>query len=141
MSVRSFLDTNILVYTDDHDSPEKQAIALDLFDRARLEHFGVLSTQVLQEYFVAATKKLGVPAEVARRKLELFSRLDLVAIDQPDILGAIDLHRLHGISFWDSLIVWAAKQAACGVLLSEDLQHGWVVDGLRIENPFRGATT
>jgi predicted nucleic acid-binding protein len=47
------------------------------------------------------------------------------------------LHRLHGISFWDALIVKAAKQAACGVLLSEDLQHGWTVDGLKIENPFR----
>jgi len=57
-----------------------------------------LSTQVVQEYFVAATKKLGVPAEVAHRKVELFSWLDLVAIAQPDILGAIDLHRLHGIS-------------------------------------------
>ena len=136
MSVRSFLDTNILVYTDDHDSPAKQSIALDLYERARIEGFGVLSTQVLQEYFVAATRKLGVEAELARRKVELFSRLDLVAIAQPDILGAIDLHRLHSIGFWDALIVRAAKRAACGVLFSEDLQHGWVVDGLRVVNPF-----
>ena len=137
MSVRSFLDTNVLAYTDDHDSPEKQAIALDLFERARVEHFGVISTQVLQEYFVAATRKLSVPAEIARRKLELFGRLDLVAIAQPDILGAIDLHRLHGMSFWDALTVRAATRAACGVLYTEDLQHGWTVDGLRVENPFR----
>ena len=72
--------------------------------------------------------------ELAER---LFGRLDLIAIAQPDILGAIDLHRLHGIAFWDALIVRAAKRAACRVLLSEDLQHGWSVDGLRVVNPFR----
>lgn len=137
MIVRSFLDTNILVYTDDHDAPDKQTVALDLFERARLDRFGVISTQVLQEYFVAVTRKLGVEAAIARRKVELFGHLDTVAIGQTDILGAIDLHRLHGIGFWDALIVRAAKQAACGVLYSEDLQDGWVVDGIRVKNPFK----
>ena len=137
MTVRSFLDTNILVYTDDHDAPEKQRVALDLFEQVRLDRSGVISTQVLQEYLVAVTRKLGVDAAIARRKVELFSRLNLVEIAQPDILGAIDLHRLQSIGFWDALIVRAAKRAACGVLYSEDLQDGWVVDGVRIENPFR----
>lgn len=137
MTVRSFLDTPVLVYTDDHDAPEKQRVALDLLERSRLERFGVISTQVLQEYFVAVTKKLGVDAGIARQKVELFGRLDTVVIGEPDILSAIDLHRLHAITFWDALIVRAAKRAMCGVLYSEDLQDGWVVDGLRVENPFR----
>lgn len=137
MGVRSFLDTNVLVYTDDHDSPEKQAVALDLFERVRQEHSGVLSTQVLQEYFVAATRKLGVDAAIARRKLELFGRLDLVEISRTDILGAIDIHRLHGIGFWDALIVRAAIRANCGVLYTEDLQHCLEIDGLKVENPFK----
>jgi predicted nucleic acid-binding protein len=137
MNVRSFLDTNILVYADDHDAPEKQAVATELLERARLGRWGVLSTQVLQEYFVAATRKLDVPVEIARRKVELLSRLDLVLIDLPDILGAIDIQRLYGFGFWDALVVRAAKEAGCTALLTEDLQHGQRIDGLEIVNPFR----
>ncbi|MBI4513847.1 MAG: PIN domain-containing protein [Gemmatimonadetes bacterium] len=136
MSVRSFLDSNVLVYTDDRDAPEKQARAMRLVERARGEGWGVLSTQVLQEYFVAATRKLGVPPEIARRKVELFARLDLVLVDLADILGAIDLHRLHSLGFWDGLIVRAALRARCAVLLSENFQAGWQVDGLEVVNPF-----
>ncbi len=134
--MRSFLDTNVLLYTDDHDAPEKQTKALDLFTRVRLHKTGVVSTQVLQEYFAAATRKLGVPATVARRKIELFARLDLVLIGLVDILGAIDLHRLQQFSIWDALIVRAAQQANCTVLYTEDLQHGQRIDGLEIVNPF-----
>jgi predicted nucleic acid-binding protein len=134
--VRSFLDTNVLLYTDDHDAPEKQTKALDLFARARLGKTGVISTQVLQEYFAAATRKLGVSAIVARQKVEIFARLDLVLINLSDILGAIDLHRLHQLSIWDALIVRAAQQARCTMLYSEDMQHGQRIDGLEIVNPF-----
>ncbi len=137
MSVRSFLDTNVLVYTDDHDAPERQCAALDLLERARLDGWGVLSTQVLQEYFVASTSKLGVPVEIARRKVELFGRLDLVLLELSDIVAAIDLQRLHGFNFWDALVVRAAKQAGCAVLLTEDLQHGQQIDGLEIIDPFK----
>lgn len=137
MSVRSFLDTNVLVYTDDHDAPERQRAALDLLERARLDGWGVLSTQVLQEYFVASTSKLGVPVEIARRKVELFGRLDLVLLELSDIVAAIDLQRLHGFNFGDALVVRAAKQAGCAVLLTEDLQHGQQIDGLEIIDPFK----
>jgi predicted nucleic acid-binding protein len=113
MNVRSFFDTNILVYTDDHDAPEKQARSLELVERARLDGWGVLSTQVLQEYFVAATRKLGVPAEIARRKVELFGRFEVVINGLDDILAAIDLTRLRDIGFWDALIVHAAKESRC----------------------------
>ncbi len=136
MNARSFIDTNVLVYTDDHDEPDKQATALDLVERARAGGWGVLSTQVLQEYFVAATRKLGVEVEIAQRKLELFGRFDLAIIELADILAAIDILRLHGIGFWDALIVRAAKVSGCRVLLTEDLQHDRRIDGLEIVNPF-----
>lgn len=137
MAARSFLDTNVLVYTDDHDAQRKQAKALELVQQARLEGWGVVSTQILQEYFVAATTKLRVPPEIARRKVELFGRLNLVLVDLPDILGAIDLLRLHAIGFWDALVLRAAKRAGCTILLTEDLQHGARFDGVQVVNPFR----
>jgi predicted nucleic acid-binding protein len=102
MSVRSFIDTNILVYTDDQDAPEKQRVALDLVEQLRLQRIGVVSTQVLQEYFTAATRKLHVRPDIARRKVDIFARLDLVQVDLDLILSAIDLHRLHTVSFWES---------------------------------------
>ncbi len=136
MSERSFLDTNILIYTDDHANPDKQRVALDLVDRAFAQRSGVVSTQVLQEYFAAATRKLGVDAALARRKVELFARLDTVQVSVELVLSGIDLHRLHAISFWDALIVRAALDAGCTVLLSEDMQAGQRIAGLRIANPF-----
>lgn len=136
MSVRSFFDTNVLVYTDDHDCPAKQAAALDLLEKHREHHLGVLSSQVLQEYFVTVVRKYGVPAEIARSKVERFARFDLVQIGLADILAAIDLHRLHQFSFWDALVVRCALQARCSVLYSEDLQAGRRIDGLEIVNPF-----
>jgi predicted nucleic acid-binding protein len=136
MSERSFLDTNILIYTDDHANPDKQRVALDLVDRAFAQRSGVVSTQVLQEYFAAATRNLGVDATLARRKVELFARLDTVQVSVELVLSGIDLHRLHAISFWDALIVRAALDAGCTVLLSEDMQAGQRLAGLRIANPF-----
>ena len=135
-SVRSFIDTNVLVYTDDHDAPEKQEVALELLSQARRDGTGVLSTQVLQEYFVASTRKLAVAPTLARRKVELFSRFNLVLVDIPDVLAATDLHIVHGISFWDSLILAAARRAGCRVLYSEDLQSGASFEGVQIVNPF-----
>jgi predicted nucleic acid-binding protein len=137
MSGRSFFDTNVLVYSDDHDTPAKRERALELLAEGRRRGTGVLSTQVLQEYFVTVTRKLGVDAGIARRKVELFARFDLVPVGLTQILGAADLHRLHGLSFWDALIVRAAQQAACAVLYTEDLQHGRRIDGLAIVDPFR----
>jgi predicted nucleic acid-binding protein len=90
----------------------------------------------MQEYFVTVTRKLGVPVEVARRKVELFARLGLVVIDLADVLAAIALHRLHQIAFWDALVVRAAQRANCSVLYTEDMQHGRRIDGLSILNPF-----
>lgn len=137
MSERSFLDTNVLLYTDSVDAPAKQRRALDLLAEQRVARTGVVSLQVLQEYFVAATRKLAVEPGVARRKVELFANYHLVVFDVDDVLAAIDLHRLHRLSFWDALIVRAAKEGGCSVLYSEDLQDGRSLDGVRIVNPFR----
>jgi predicted nucleic acid-binding protein len=133
---RSFLDTNVLVYTDDEDSPSKKQRALELFAALRRQRTGVLSTQVLQEYFVTATRKLGVEAEVARRKTEIFGRLHLVTLGLEDVLGAVDLLRLHHLSFWDALVVRAALVSGCSRLLSEDLQAGRRFERLEVINPF-----
>lgn len=139
MPVRSFLDTNVLVYTDDHDTPDKQSTALDLIADLRRSEIGVVSTQVLQEYFVVVTRKLGVPASIARRKVELLARHEVIVLDTDLILAAIDLTRLNSISFWDAMIVQAAKAANCSVLFTEDLQHSSIFEGLEIINPFAAA--
>ena len=91
---------------------------------------------MLQEYFVTATRKLRVDAAIARRKLELLAEFDVATPEVPDILAAIDLHRLHGMSFWDALVIRSAKQSGCSILLSEDMQTGRDVEGVRIVNPF-----
>jgi predicted nucleic acid-binding protein len=136
MNARSFFDTNVLVYADDQASPAKQRRAIELVAEHRRSGTGVVSMQVLQEYFVTVTRKLNVDARIARRKVELLSEFDVAAPDVNDILAAIDLHRLHSISFWDALIVRSAKQSGCRVLLSEDMQEQREVDGVRIINPF-----
>jgi predicted nucleic acid-binding protein len=137
MSVRSFFDTNVLLYADDKDVPSKQRRALELIAEHRRGRTGVVSVQVLQEYFVAATRKLNVDSRVARRKIELLSEFDVALIEVPDVLSAIDLHSIHGFSFWDALIIRAAKQTGCRVLFSEDLQDSREIDGVRIVNPFQ----
>jgi predicted nucleic acid-binding protein len=137
MSARSFFDTNILVYADDKSAGGKQSRAVELVAAHRRAKTGVVSLQVLQEYFVAVTRKLNVDSALARRKIEILSEFDVVAPEVADILAAIDLHRLQGLSFWDALVVRAAKQAGCRALLSEDFQDGRELDGLLIVNPFR----
>jgi predicted nucleic acid-binding protein len=136
MPARTFFDTNILIYADDQATPAKRRRALKLVAEHRLSRTGVVSLQVLQEYFVTVTRKLGVDAAIARRKVELIAEFDVASPDVLDILAAIDLHRLHGIRFWDALIVRSAKQSGCGVLLSEDMQNAREIDGVEIVNPF-----
>lgn len=136
MNGASFLDSNVLIYTDDHAAPAKQAIALSLVEAGQAKRNSFVSTQVLEEYFSAATKKLKVPAEIARAKIELFAQLNVVLISVDDVLAAIDLHRLHRISFWDALLVQSARRSGCATLLTEDLQDGRRFDGVLIRNPF-----
>ena len=133
---RTFLDTNVLVYCDDESEPAKQQKALEVLDEHTRSRTGVVSLQVLQEYFVTACRKLGLDAGTARRKVEIFAMLDVAEPTVSDIIAAIDLHRFHGFSYWDALVLRMAKQAGCRVILTEDMQHGQVIDGLKIVNPF-----
>jgi predicted nucleic acid-binding protein len=136
MSARSFFDTNICVYADDKSAPAKQRRAVELIVEHRRERSGVVSLQVLQEYFVTVTRKLRLDPAIARRKVELLAEFDVSSPDLSDILAAIDLHRLHNISFWDALVLRSAQQAGCAVLFSEDMQSARTIDGVRIINPF-----
>jgi predicted nucleic acid-binding protein len=133
---RTLFDTNILVYSDDPRDPGKQQIALNLIKMHLRMRTGVVSLQVLQEYFVSATRKLKLDAELAKRRMEVFARFQVAEPVLNDILAAIDLHRLNGFSYYDALVLRMAKEAGCRILLSEDMQHGQVVDGVRIVNPF-----
>jgi len=136
MSAGSFFDINVLIYADDKAVPARQRRALDLVAEHRLAGTGVVSLQVLQEYFVTVTRKLHVDPRIARRKVELLAEFDVAAPDVGDILAAIDLHRLHGFSFWDALVLRAAKQSGCRVVFSEDMQDTREIDGVHIVNPF-----
>lgn len=133
---RAFFDSNILIYADDHSEPEKQRIARILIEKYFSIGNGVVSIQVLQEYFTTVTKKLKMDTSIGRVKVELMSKFVANITLPEDVLSAIDIHRLHGLSFWDSMIVRSAKQAECRILFSEDMQHGRVIDGLQITNPF-----
>jgi predicted nucleic acid-binding protein len=136
MSRLAFFDSNILVYTDDAASPAKQKKAIALWTDHIRSATAVISLQVLQEYFVAVTRKLGVPAETAQQKIQILARGRVVRFEAADVIAAIELHRLSHISFWDALILHAARSAGAAVLYSEDLQSGALVAGVRIVNPF-----
>lgn len=115
---------------------KKEAVALDLIAQWHRRRQAVAPTQVVQEYFATATRRLGVSVEIARHKTELFARVHLFRPGTEDIPAAVDLHRLYGISFWDSLIVRAALATHCVRLLTADLQHRQRIASLEIVNPF-----
>jgi predicted nucleic acid-binding protein len=137
--MRRFFDTNILVYLFDDDAPEKGDLARRLFREAARDGSFVISTQVLQEFHVAVTRKLQqpIPPEAAEAALEEFSRLSVMLVDTSVIRAAARTSRLHTLSFWDALIVEAAQAAGASELLSEDLQHGRHFGSLLVRNPFR----
>ena len=134
-----FFDTNIFVYAADKDSPEKRKRAMEIIDFHRTTKAVVISTQVLQEFYVTVTRKLKMPLsdEEAETSVRLLGKLPLVQIDKDMIVEAISLSRRHSFSLWDALIVEAAARGGCKKLLSEDMQDGMEVKGVAIENPFR----
>jgi len=136
--MRVFFDTNILVYLFDADAAEKKKRACFLFESEASAGRAVLSTQVLQEFYVVVTRKLAVPLDpkAAEDIVRNLSVLPIVPIDTDRILSAIGRSRRMQFSFWDALIIEAALAAGAKRLLSEDLHHGEVIDSLKIENPF-----
>jgi predicted nucleic acid-binding protein len=139
IAVRSLLDTNVLVYADAADDPVRQRRAIDLITALRAAGTAVLSTQVLQEYVNVALRKLRLPHVLVRERLAFYRRFEIVPTSPDLIAGAVDLHVLHGISFYDALIVQAAAAGGCERVISEDMQHGGTIAGVRIENPFKDA--
>lgn len=132
----AFFDTNVLLYADDMDAGPKTSIARALLRRCLVERSGVVSTQVLQEYYVNARKKLGMDGAAARARVEVYLGFNVVTVTPSLVLAAIDLHRLHAVSFWDALVVRAAEQAGCDTLFSEDLQPWRQFGPVRVVNPF-----
>lgn len=136
--MRSLLDTNVLVYADSADEPHKQRQAIELITSLRAAGLAVLSTQVLQEYVNVAARKLQLPHSLIRERLAFYRRFEMVPTSPDLIAGALDLHLLRSLSFYDALIVQAAAVSGCQRVLSEDMQHGASVGGVSIENPFVG---
>jgi predicted nucleic acid-binding protein len=138
MSGRTFVDSNVLVYSVDESLAEKakHERAVELLS-ARPESL-VVSTQVLQEFYVMTTRKLKPPLseERAARAVRGIAKLGVVGVDVPLVLAAVDTSRTVQLSLWDALIVEAASRAGCERVLSEDLNAGQVIRGVRIENPF-----
>ncbi len=137
MAARSFLDTNILIYSIDRANPCKQDTALELISRHAKERTGIISTQVLQEFYSAATRKLGVEPLQARQHLRDFRVFDIVQVTPAIIEEGIDCSIINQLSFRDALIIAAAATAASSELLSEDLNHGQTIQGITVRNPFR----
>ena len=133
---RSFIDTNILVYADSADEPAKQQVAIQLLTQLRLAGLGVISTQVLNEYCNVALNKLKRSHAGLRAQLQFFKQFEVVNVTPEIIEAAVDLHQTRALSYFDALMVAAAQTSGCGVLLSEDMQAGEVVGGVRIWSPF-----
>ena len=134
--MRSFIDTNVLVYADDRDDRAKQSVATGLIEAHLRAGTGVISTQVLQEFVDTALRKLLLPVDLIRARLALYRRFEVVPSSAEMVTAALDVHVLHRVSFWDALIVQAARQSGCVQLITEDMNAGAVVAGVRLVNPF-----
>jgi predicted nucleic acid-binding protein len=135
MTSKVFIDTNILVYALDQHDPDKHKKSRSCLRQLARTSGGVISTQVMQEFYVTATKKLQVDALLVKEILHSFAQFEIVLISPEIIDRAVDCQILNQISFWDALIVSAAQSACCEVLWTEDLNPGQIIQEVRIENP------
>lgn len=131
-----FLDTNVIVYANDARDRAKQERAQELTAAAMREGTGTISTQVLQEYAVAAHKRLHQDPDAILQQLLLLETLEVVQVTPAVIRRALELQWRYRIDFWDANILAAAEKARCAVLLSEDLNPGQLYATVRVENPF-----
>jgi predicted nucleic acid-binding protein len=131
-----FFDTNVLVYAQDLDAPHKRERSRQLMAEVAATGRGVISTQVLQEYYVTATRKLGVAPLAAKSVVQSFRMFEIVQLSPELIEQAIDRSVLSQLSFWDALIVAASAASGCTTIYSEDLNAGQVIGGVKVVNPF-----
>jgi predicted nucleic acid-binding protein len=137
MAGKVFIDTNVLVYAQDSGQLRKRARSRALIEELVHSGDGVISTQVLQEFYVASTRKLGVTPLAAKAVLKTFGAFETVQVSPELIQEAVDCSILNELSFWDALIIAAASAAGCVVLYSEDLNTGQTILGVKVENPFK----
>ena len=138
MSDKYFLDTNIIVYSFDHNNPVKQSIAKKLISNA-LNHKGCISYQVVQEFLNVATGKFKTQLSLSESRIFLYFLLTPLCEVFPSIefySSALQIKERWRYSFYDSLIITAAMQAGCTTLYSEDMQHDQTIGDLNIVNPF-----
>ncbi len=137
----TFVDTNVLVYAHDRSETAKQPIAASFLASLWESGTGALSTQVLQEFYVVATRKFEppLPRHRARELVAAYGEWNLVQVDLSLILAAAVLEERHRLSFWDALIVMAARLAGADRLVSEDLQTGRRIAGVKVVDPFVAA--
>jgi predicted nucleic acid-binding protein len=138
MKARIFLDTNILVYAYDRNDPKKQEVAQSVLVESLENESGVLSVQVLGEFFNVVTRHIKKPMTTneAKDAIELFSNYFVQEIDLAMVHRSIETHKLYRISYWDALIISAAERAGCQRIFSEDLNANQLYHKISICNPF-----
>jgi len=136
---RLFVDTNVLVYAYDETAAEKHEQAKAIVQGLWETRNGVLSMQVLQEFFITVTRKIPQPADIdtADDIVRDYLQWRVVILRGQSIISAIDIQRRHLLSFWDALILQAAVEGDAACLLTEDLAHGANLCGVEIRNPFK----
>jgi predicted nucleic acid-binding protein len=133
LAALTFVDTNVLAYAYDADSGEKGERAREVL--ADIDG-AVVSTQVVLEFFAVLTRKLGLIRDAAEEATESLMELEVVATDARLVREGLRISRDHDISHWDGMIIAAAVASGCEVLLTEDLNDGQVIEGVRVVNPF-----
>jgi predicted nucleic acid-binding protein len=137
MTVKVFVDTNVLVYAHDIDERSKRAVARDVLRDLWNDGNGLVSPQVLREFYVSVTRKIAVPiSKEAVRQVVSAYVFWCIDVTSTDVTAAFRIEDEARISFWDALIVVAAAKCGATKLLTEDLNPGQVVAGITIENPF-----
>ncbi|WP_407689099.1 PIN domain-containing protein [Mycobacterium sp. HUMS_1102779] len=133
-----FVDTNILLYAYDAAAGERHDGATALVDRLWRERRGAVSVQVLQEFYVNATRKVAktIDTEVAVDMLKSLMRWRVHSPLPDDVIAAAMLSSRYQLSFWDAMIVRSAAELRCDTLWTEDLNEGQVIEGVRLSNPF-----
>jgi predicted nucleic acid-binding protein len=136
---RTFVDSNVLIYAYDIDAGTKREIAKTALRRLWENETGAMSVQVLNEFYVNATRKIPhpIPRDAARAAVSDYSGW-CVETAPADIFAAFRVEDEAGISFWDALIVAAALKCGAARILSEDFNAGQEIAGIPIENPFAG---
>ena len=134
-----FVDANILIYSEDSADPAKQKAAIDWLGVLWQRGVGRLSTQVLNEFYVIATRKIKppMPAGDARAEVRRYELWQPWQIDHATVESAWAVESRYGLHYWDSLVVAAAQHLGCRYLLSEDMSHGQHYGGVQVINPFK----